>query len=104
MNEHGAAALVWWPTELPISFSKIENPEEYFAALGEKAEAEIEDRFRQHAGEDRPEESAKDKAARLEQARARAVEEIYAELVRPDPVSHGEPYADLDQALAALAG
>jgi hypothetical protein len=96
MNQHGAAALAHWSSELPVSFSQIEDPQAFFTALGEQAEAEIEERYLRYAGEDLPQESAEDKQARLRQAMSRASEEVYAELVTPSPASQGEPYADLD--------
>ena len=96
MNQHGAAALAHWSSELPVSFSQIEDPQEFFTAVGEQAEAEIEDRYLEYAGPEIPGESAEGKQERLTQAMNRATEEIYAELVTPSPASQGEPYADLD--------
>ncbi|HZU55459.1 MAG TPA: hypothetical protein VFA06_06290 [Actinocrinis sp.] len=98
MNEHGAAAMAYWSTELPVRYSRIEDPLEFFRALGEQVEAEIEELYLQYQGEDPAQESAEEKEARLEQAMRRAKEEVYALLVTPDPASQGEPYADLDQA------
>lgn len=96
MNQHGAAALAHWSSELPVSFSQIEDPQEFFTAVGEQAQAEIEERYLKYAGEDLPQETAEHKQAQLGQAMRRATEEVYAELITPSPQSQGEPYADLD--------
>jgi hypothetical protein len=97
MNVHGRTALAWWSTNLPVSFSGIEKPQEFFTHLGEQVEAEIEDRNLLYAGADPLEETAEEKTARLQQALTRATDEVYAELVTPSPDSQGEPYADLEQ-------
>jgi len=96
MNVHGTTALAYWSTSLPVSYSRIEDPQEFFTALGEQAEAEFEERYLQYAGPDPDEENTEDKTRRLRQARERALEEVDAELIRPAPASQGEPYADLD--------
>ena len=91
MNRYGAEALRYWRAYLPASYSRLEDPDEFFTLLGEQADAEIEDRYLEYAGPDGPGESAEDEQARLTRAMNRATEEVYAELVAPSPVSQGEP-------------
>jgi hypothetical protein len=90
VNRHGAEALRHWRAYLPASYGRLEDLEEFFAELGEQADAEIEDRYLEYAGPDVPGESAEDKQARLIQAMNLAAEEVFAELVTPSPASQGE--------------
>ena len=97
MNHHGTQAQLYWSRHLPASYSRIEDPETFFANLGEQADGEIEDLYLEYAGPEIPGESAEDKQARLTQALSRATEEVYAELVTPSPASQGELTEDEDQ-------
>jgi hypothetical protein len=97
MNYHGTQAQLYWSRHLPASYSRLEDPEEFFMNLGEQADAEIEDLYLEYAGLEIPGESAEDKQARLTQALSRATEEVYAELVTPSPASQGELTEDQDQ-------
>jgi hypothetical protein len=54
VNRYGAEALEHWRAYLSASFSRVENPEEFFTLLGEQADAEIEDRYLEYAGPDVP--------------------------------------------------
>ncbi|MGH3280136.1 MAG: hypothetical protein ACRDNW_13500 [Trebonia sp.] len=96
VNYHGEQALLHWSRHLPVSYSRVEDPEKFFTNLGEQADAEIEDLYLEYAGPDVPGETAEDKQARLTQAMNRATEEVYAELVTPSPASQGEPEPDED--------
>ncbi len=96
MNHHSEQALRHWRQYLPASYSRVEDPERFFANLGEQADAEIEERYLEYAGPEIPGESAEDKQERLTQAMNRATEEVYAELVTPTPASQGEPQEDQD--------
>ena len=91
MNHHGVQAQKYWSDQLPARYAQIEDPETFFANLGDQAGAEIEDRYLQYAEPEVPGESAEEKEARLTQAMSRAIEEVYAELVTPSPASQGEP-------------
>jgi hypothetical protein len=91
VNYKGEQALRHWRQYLPGSYSRLEDPVRFFADLGEQADAEIEDRYLEYAGQDVAGESAEDKQARLTQAMSRAAEEVFAELVTPSPASQGEP-------------
>ena len=97
MNHHGTQAQLYWSQHLPASYSRLEDPEEFFTNLGEQADAEIEDLYLEYAGPEIPGESAEDKQARLTQSLSRATEEVYAELVTPSPASQGELTEDQDQ-------
>jgi hypothetical protein len=94
MNYHGTQAKLYWSRHLPASYSRLEDPETFFANLGEQADAEIEERYLEYAGPEIPGESAEDKQERLTLAMSRATEEVYAELVTPSPASQGEPQED----------
>jgi hypothetical protein len=94
MNHHGEQAKRHWSRYLPASYSRVEDPEMFFANLGEQAGAEIEELYLEYAGPDIPGESAEVKQERLTQAMNRATEEVYAYLVTPSPASQGEPQED----------
>ena len=97
MNHHGEQAKLHWSRYLPTSYGRIEDPETFFANLGEQADAEIEDLYLEYAGPEIPGETAEEKQERLTQAVNRATEEVYAELVTPSPASQGELTEDEDQ-------
>ena len=97
MNYHGTQARLYWSRHLPASYSRIEDPETFFANLGDQADGEIEDLYLEYAGPEIPGESAEQKQERLTQAMNRATEEVYAYLVTPSPASQGEPTEDQDQ-------
>ena len=101
MNRYGAQALEHWRAYLPASYSRVEDPEQFFTLLGEQADAEIEDGYLAYAGPDVAGESAEDKQARLTQAMNRATEEVFVELVTPSPASQGEPDPE-DEVPAAI--
>jgi len=44
VNYHGEQALLHWSRHLPVSYSRVEDPETFFTNLGEQADAEIEER------------------------------------------------------------
>jgi hypothetical protein len=94
MNHHGEQAKRHWSRYLPASYGRLEDPETFFANLGDQADTEIEELYQEYAGPEIPGESAEDKQERLTQAMNRATEEVYAELVTPSPASQGEPPAD----------
>ena len=97
MNHHGEQAKLHWSRYLPVSYGRIEDPETFFANLGDQADTEIEDLYEKYAGPEIPGESAEQKQERLTQAMSRATEEVYAYLVTPSPASQGEPTEDQDQ-------
>ena len=97
MNHHGEQAQRHWRHYLPASYSRLEDPETFFANLGEQADGEIEDLYLEYAGPETPGETAEEKEQRLTQAMNRATEEVYAYLVTPSPASQGEPTEDRDQ-------
>ena len=97
MNYHGEQAKLHWSRYLPVSYGRIEDPETFFANLGDQADTEIEDLYEKYAGPEIPGESAEQKQERLTQAMNRATEEIYAELVTPSPASQGEAEPDEDE-------
>jgi hypothetical protein len=97
MNHHGEQAKRHWSRYLPASYGRLEDPETFFANLGDQADTEIEELYQEYAGPEIPGESAEDKQERLTQAMNRATEEVYAYLVTPSPASQGEPQEDQDQ-------
>jgi hypothetical protein len=97
MNHHGEQAKRHWSRYLPASYGRLEDPETFFANLGDQADTEIEELYQEYAGPEIPGESAEDKQERLTQAMNRATEEVYAYLVTPSPASQGEPQEDQGQ-------
>jgi hypothetical protein len=54
VNRYGEQALRHWRAYLLTSYGRLEDPEEFFTDLAEKADAEIEDRYLEYAGPDVP--------------------------------------------------
>lgn len=89
MNEYGAMARKHWRQHLPQRYAAIEDPDAYFAALGEEAAAEIADRWAElqaQAGNP-PGEDFTDRIGRLNALRKQAEEVVLADrvLLPPEP-------------------
>lgn len=89
MNEYGAMARAHWQKWLPQRYAAIEDPDAYFAELGEEVAADIADlwaemsaRAGNPAGED-----FMDRVGRLNAIRKQAEEIILADrvLLPPEP-------------------
>jgi hypothetical protein len=89
MNEYGTMAQRHWRRWLPERYATIENPDEYFANLGEEVAADIEQRWAElqaQAGNP-PGEDFTDRVGRLNALKKQAEETVLAErvLLAPEP-------------------
>ncbi|MFG1804648.1 hypothetical protein ACGFI4_31345 [Micromonospora carbonacea] len=91
MNRYGAQAQKHWQTYLPQRYATIEDPNSFFSTLGEQAATAIEQRARELAGPDLPDEGYLGKLGRLNAAQRTAEEEILPELILIDPATDGPP-------------
>ncbi|MFG3423419.1 hypothetical protein [Micromonospora sp. NPDC048063] len=87
MNRYGAQAQRHWQTYLPQRYATIEDPNSFFSTLGEQAATAIEQRARELAGPDQPNEGYLGKLGRLNSAQQMAEEEILPELILIDPAT-----------------
>lgn len=81
MNRYGTQAMRHWQRTDPERYAAIEQPEEFFTALGEQVEEQIQERTVALAGQDQPGESYLEKVGRLRMARFTAEAEVLRELV-----------------------
>lgn len=87
MNEYGTMAQRHWREHLPQRYAAIEDPDAFFAGLGEEAAAEIENRWAQmqaNAGNP-PGEDFIDRVGRLNALKKTAEETVLNELVLLPP-------------------
>ena len=100
MNRYGEAARRYWAQWLPDRYARIEDPESWFAALGEYASVMIDQMADDLAGDDPEGEGYLDKVVRLAAARKQAEQVIMTNLrPRPDPDRDND---DDDDELAAI--
>lgn len=89
MNEYGRMAQRHWQRWLPQRYAAIENPDEYFAELGEEVSAEIGDRWAELrvTAESPPDEDFVKRVGRLNALKKQAEETVLAErvLLEPEP-------------------
>ena len=85
MNAYGARAQDHWRRWLPTRYSQIQEPETFFADLGDEIQTRVEELTRGLAGEDRPGESYLEKLGRLNMAKLAAEEQALRELALLDP-------------------
>lgn len=81
MNRYAKLAKEHWARTDPARYAALEDPETFFAALGEQAESQIQELAQRLAGPDQPGEEYLQKAGRLNMARLQAEEAVLAELV-----------------------
>lgn len=65
MNQYGAMAQAHWKRFLPTRYSEIEDPEEFFSALGRDVADQIDELACKLAGDDPPAEGYLRKVGRL---------------------------------------
>ncbi len=85
VNQYGEMARSHWARWLPSRFAVIEDPDSFFAQLGEEAAGRISDLAYQLAGDDQPGEGYLGKAGRLGEARHRAEQMVLAEMILLEP-------------------
>ena len=91
MNKYGRLAMSHWQKTDPARYATIPDKEAFFAALGERAESEIQQLQDSLAGQDRPDETYLEKVGRLNMARQAAEEQVLRELVLiPEPANSEE--------------
>jgi len=81
VNQYGVMAQNHWRRWLPQRYSRIPDPEAFFAALGEEVMREVLELADGLAGADRPGETYLDKVGRLNMARLNAESQVLRELV-----------------------
>ena len=87
MNQYGRLAMRQWQAHRPDAYGQIESPESFFAWMGQEIANRIAALTPQLAGPDLPGEGYLDKAARLNNATARATElafEDFGLTVKPE--------------------
>ncbi len=97
MNQYGLRARDHWARWLPRRYAQIQDPDSFFASLGEQAAEQIADLMMDLAGDDPPGEEYLVKMGRLGMARLRAEEIVLNDLILPPPEAGTE---DPDQAPA----
>ncbi len=94
MNHYGSIAQRHWARWLPRRYAMIDNPDNFFADLGDRASDRIAELADQFAGDPPPGEGYLDRVGRLGQARRQAEEIVLHEMILLEP----EPEADRDSA------
>lgn len=84
MNGYGRSAQRTWQELAPMAYAEIEDPESYFAELGEQAADQVGDLTLQMQGPDLPNETYFQKVGRINAAKMQAEEIVRAELLTPD--------------------
>lgn len=95
MNRYGETARRYWEEFMPDQYARIEDPQSWFAALGEYAALMIDELADELAGDDLPDEGYLGKVIRLAAARKRAEQVVVASL-RPRQ-SHSPCDSDDDE-------
>jgi len=93
MNQYGAMARRHWARWLPQQYAAIEDPDSFFADLGERASDRIAELEIGFAGDPPPGEGYLDRVGRLGQARRQAEEIVLHDMILLEP----EPGADQGQ-------
>lgn len=81
MNKYGRMAMRHWAEHAPTRYRAIEDPETFFAHLGDQASEQILNLEAQLAGPDPADETYLGKVGRLNEARRRAEEIVLTDLV-----------------------
>lgn len=100
INRYGETVRRHWEQQLPGQYARIEDPESFFALLGEYAALMIDELADDLAGDDPPGEGYLDKVVRLTAARRLAEQEVIADL-RPAPAPDDDEDGEDDDELAA---
>jgi len=92
MNGYGEMARQHWARWLPARYAAIDDPEAFFANLGNQAGERMRALAYELAGDDQPGEGYLAKVGRLGEARHRAEQIVLGEMILLEP----EPGADED--------
>jgi hypothetical protein len=79
MNRYGQLALDHWRVHDPARYAAVADPGEFFSALGEQVETEVQTLTERLAGPDPAAETYLAKVGRLNMARLQAEEQVLAE-------------------------
>lgn len=90
MNRYGEQAMAHWQEHRPQAFQELEDPQGYFAGLGEEISQSIEARARALAGVQPPGEGYLQRLQRLQTARAEAESQVLRETVLLEVEPHQE--------------
>jgi hypothetical protein len=87
MNQYGRRAMQHWQEWLPDKLQELDNPEEFFTALGDQAEEEIDQLSTQLDNQypDRDQAGYQDRVAQLSTARRMAENQVTRDLLLVDP-------------------
>jgi hypothetical protein len=96
MNSYGAMAMRHWRTHLPERFAQLNQPETFFAEMGERAASQIRELEVSLAGTDTRGEQYLEKLGRLTNARMRAEEIVLREEVLTDPAESAGPAGSME--------
>ena len=94
MNRYGQLARDHWQAHRPAALATLDDPEDYFARLGQVAESQVRELAEEILGRRRPGENLVPFLARAGQARRQAEEMVLAELVWSEAEGDSEDYDD----------
>lgn len=99
MNQHGQLAMKYLQQNNPVEFASINDPQSFFAQMGEEIATQIAALSAQIAGPDLVGESSLDKIIRLRTAQLQATELVYEEFqVWPLPEQTRAEWEDAEMA------
>lgn len=104
MNRYGTMACRHWERWLPEQYAAIEDPGEFFAALGEEVACQVDDLAARLAGDGGPGEGYLERAGRLASARARAEEIVFPQRVLVPPEALADDEQDDSEGLRLEGG
>lgn len=97
MNRFGRLAMDHWRQVDPTRLEALEDPTDFFSALGQQVEDRVQELQSHLAGPDAPDETYLQKVGRLNAARAQAEEMALAELVWLQPATQPDPPSAIDE-------
>jgi hypothetical protein len=99
VNHYGAMAMRHWRTHLPERFAQLNDPDTFFAEMGERVATRVRELEVTLAGPDTPGEEYLEKLGRLTNAKMRAEEIVLPEEVLaapPETAETAQEYTDED--------
>lgn len=102
MNKYGAMAMGHWKRWLPTRFQMLEDPEMFFAELGDEISEKVVVLMDELAGEGSATEGFLERAGRLGMARFRAEEIILRETALLEPEDAMKDPEDLEEPVTSV--
>jgi hypothetical protein len=99
MNKYGRQAQEAWKSASPTQYSQIQDPEEFFAKLGEEAQEQVVELQTKLAGPDPQNETYLEKVGRLNSARNQAEEIVRYDLLSPPETEDGDEDEEVNPAI-----